>query len=148
MESSTSPQISGELDMHSGQKRTRWNGCQSIVTNPDSIVTMGFSIVNSGSSSRLPDIIGNATHLTSVALNASGETVWASVADAAQSLLAGLFPDCDGLVAADGLYFQASNFTNFQLYQNHFFYRGYNSIHCGEDSRYSVNYTAVLLGPA
>ena len=115
IDSSDSPKVSGELDMHSGQTRHRWNGCQAIVTTPNSIVTMGFSIVNSGASSRLSAIFSDTTKLTSSVLSATGESAWAPVASQAGNLLKDLFPDCDGLVAADGLYFMASNYSAFSL---------------------------------
>ena len=147
-DSSTSPQVMGELDFHSGQTRHRWPGCQAVVTKPNSIVTMGFSIVNSGSSQRLATIFSDVSSLTRSVLNASGNSAWDPVASQANNLLSSLFPDCDGLVAADGVYFAVSNFTAFSLFQNQGFQRSYVSTHCSEASRYSVGFLAVLLGPA
>lgn len=147
-DSSTSPQGSGELDMHSGQTRHRWNGCQAIVTKPNSIVTMGFSIVNSGASSRLATIFTDTTNLTIQALSASGNSVWNPVVSQADTVLKDFFPDCDGLVVADGVYFMASNFTAFNQFQDGMFQRAYKSSHCNKDSRYTVSFLAVLIGPA
>lgn len=138
--SSSSPIVSGEYDMHGGTTRHRYPQCIATATSPDDVITLGFAIVNAGDKDHLPQIIQASIPIIDAALTATGESVWVPVVDATKGLVPIIFPNCDGLVAADGVIFTPSNYTNFVAKTTGHFSRSYPSEHCGHSSAYTVDW--------